>query len=148
MGSNLTYSDNLNTALEAPDIDPQYLMIANDSLAGKSIPELATLYNLSPDKVTAIVEKPEVKRYIDSVMLSQGYLHRTKRMALINRIIDAKVEEAIETDIWSKKDLLEWLKLVNDMDKDFRPQAPKTAVQVNQTNNYASLMQDLLGGEE
>jgi hypothetical protein len=48
--------------------------------------------------------------------------------------------------VFSKRDLLDWLKLLNDMDRDARPKAPTTAVQVNnQTNNYSSLMQDLLG---
>jgi hypothetical protein len=143
----LTYSDNLNTSLEAPEIDPQHMVVANELLCGKSIPDISNLTGLSCDQVTAIAERNEVRRYVDAVYMSQGYLNRVRRMQVINRVIDEKLAEAAETGVYSKRDLLEWLKLLNDMDKDSRPRAPTTAVQVNhhQTNNYTNLMQDLLG---
>lgn len=144
----LTYSDNLNAALEAPDLDPQYLVVANEMLGGKSIPAISEATGLSVDRVTAIAERSEVKRYVDAVYMSQGYLNRVRRMQIINRVIDEKLAEAADTGVWSKRDLLEWMKLLNDMDKDSRPKAPTTAVQVNNTNNYTTLMQDLLGKDE
>jgi hypothetical protein len=65
-------------------------------------------------------------------------------MQIINRVVDEKLAEAAETGVWSKRDLLDWMKLLNDMDKESRPKAPTTAVQVNHnTNNYTTLMQDL-----
>jgi hypothetical protein len=141
----LTYSDNLNTVLDAPELDPQHLLVANEMLTGKSLPQISEQTGLSVDQVTAIVERSEVKRYVDAVYMSQGYLNRVRRMQIINRVIDEKLAEAADTGVWSKRDLLEWLKLLNDMDKDSRPKAPVTAVQVNQTNNYSTLVQDLLG---
>lgn len=142
-----TYSDNLNASLETPELDPQHLLIANDLLSGKSIPQIAEQYNISPDRVTAICERSDTKRYVDAVMMSQGYLHRSKRLALINRVIDEKLLEAAETGVYTKKDLLEWIKLLNDMDRDNKPKQATTAVQVNTTNNYTTLMQDLFKGE-
>jgi hypothetical protein len=144
----LTYSDNLNAALEAPELDPQHLVVANEMLSGKSITQIAEATNLSVDRVTAISERSEVKRYVDAVYMSQGYLNRVRRMQIINRVIDEKLREAAETEVWSKRDLLEWMKLLNDMDRDARPRAPATAVQVNTTNNYTTLMQDLLGQDD
>jgi hypothetical protein len=146
MNSLTTYSDNLNASLEAPEIDPQYLVVANEMLCGKSIPEISKQIGLSNDQVTAIAERADVRRYVDAVYMSQGYLNRVRRMQVINRVIDEKLLEAAETGVYSKRDLLEWLKLLNDMDRDARPKAPTTAVQVNNhTNNYTNLMQDLLG---
>jgi len=140
----LTYSENLNAALEAPELDPQHLLVANELLCGKSIPSIAESTGLSTDQVTAIVERSEIRRYVDAVYMSQGYLNRVRRMQIINRVVDEKLAEAAETGVWSKRDLLDWMKLLNDMDKDSRPKAPTTAVQVNhQTNNYTTLMQDL-----
>jgi hypothetical protein len=142
----LTYSDNLNSTLDAPEIDPQYMLVANELLSGRSIPQIAELSGLSNDQVTAIAERSEVRRYVDTIYMSQGYLNRVRRMQVINKVIDEKLLEAAETGVYSKRDLLEWLKLLNDMDRDARPKAPTTAVQVNNhTNNYTSLMQDLLG---
>lgn len=149
MTTAITYSDNLNNALEAPEIDPQHMVVANELLCGRSIPQIAELTGLSNDQVTAIAERAEVRRYVDAVYMSQGYLNRVRRMNIINKVIDEKMAEAAETGIYSKRDLLEWLKLLNDMDKDSRPRAPTTAVQVNNhTNNYSTLMQDLLGGDK
>jgi hypothetical protein len=140
----VTYSDNLNNELEAPALDPQFLLIANEYLAGKSIDDISIAYSLSPDRVAAICERSDTKRYIDNVIMSQGYLHRARRLKLINKIIDKKLEEAEETDVYSKKDLLDWIKLLNDLDKAQTPKStPTTAIQVN--NNYSTLMQDLLG---
>ncbi len=146
MNTPVTYSDNLNAALEGPDLDPQHLVIANELLSGKSITQISELTGLSCDQVTAVAERSEIKRYVDAVYMSQGYLNRVRRMQVINQVIDEKLREAAETGVFSKRDLLDWLKLLNDMDRDSRPKAPTTAVQVNnQTNNYSSLMQDLLG---
>jgi hypothetical protein len=140
----VTYSDNLNASIEAPELDPKFLVIANELLSGKSIPQIAEEYSLTNDQVTSVVERSEVKRYIDSVYMSQGYLHRSRRLKIINEVIDEKLAEARETGVFSKRDLLEWLKLLNDMERDSRPKQPTTAVQVNnQTNNYSTLMQDL-----
>lgn len=142
----ITYSDNLNASLEAPEVDPKHLLVANELLSGKSIPQIAEQYCVTNDQITAIVERSEVKRYIDSVYMSQGYLHRSKRLQVINKVIDEKLAEAATTGVYSKRDLLEWLKLLNDMERDTRPKQPTTAVQVNQTNNYSALMNDLLKG--
>jgi hypothetical protein len=147
----ITYSDNVNASLEAPEVDPKHLILANELLSGKSIPKIAEEYGLTNDQVSSVVERGEVKRYIDSVYMSQGYLHRSRRLQIINEVIDEKMAEARETGVFSKRDLLEWLKLLNDMERDSRPKTPTTAVQVNnQTNNYSTLMQDLFdqGGKQ
>ena len=90
-----------------------------------------------------MVEKKEVKNYIDSVFATQGYLNRIKRINLINRVIDQKMEEAMETGIYSKKDLLDWMKHLQDIETNLKPKANGPAVAV-QINNYDKLMKDLM----
>lgn len=143
MSNDLSLSNNLNLSLSTPEIDPQFLVVANAQLEGRSIDEISEMTGLSIDRVASISERSDVKRYVETVFMSQGYLNRVKRMKLINKVIDKKVEEALDTDVWSKKDLLEWIKLLNELDKNLSPKAPSTAVQVNQTNNYTTLLQDL-----
>lgn len=138
-----TYADNVNSSLEAPELDPQHLLIANELLAGKTIPQIAEAYGISTDRVTAIVERNDTKRYVDTVIMNQGYLHRSRRLSIINKVIDEKLQEAADTGMYSKKDLFDWIKMLNDMDRDNRPKQPTTAVQVNTTNNYTNLLQDL-----
>jgi len=133
----------LNRTLEAPPLDPVLLSIANDYLAGKSIDTISDEYGISSDRVTTVIEKREVKQYIDNVYATQGYLNRGKRIALINAVIDQKLQEALETGIYSKKDLLDWMKHLADIEATLKPVAKGPAVAV-QINNYDRLMKDLL----
>jgi hypothetical protein len=119
------------------------LAIANDYLAGKSIDTIADEYGVSQDRVTTVIEKREVKAYIDNVFATQGYLNRVRRIALINSVIDQKVQEAVETGIYSKKDLLDWMKHIAEVEATLKPVAKGPAVAV-QINNYDRLMKDLL----
>lgn len=148
MGDMITYSDNLNASLDAPELDPQHLLVANELLTGKNVYQIAEEFGMSPDRVSAICERAETKRYVDSVLMSQGYLNRSRRLQLINRVIDQKLEEALDTGMYSKRDLLDWIKLLNEMDRDNKPKGPTTAVQINQNNNYTNLLQDLFGEEQ
>lgn len=133
----------LNRTLDAPSLDPVLLAIANDYLAGKSIDVIADEYGISADRVTSVIEKREVKAYVDGVFATQGYLNRVKRIALINAVIDQKMAEAMETGIYSKKDLLDWMKHIADVEATLNPVAKGPAVAV-QINNYDKLMKDML----
>lgn len=133
----------LNKTLDAPALDPVLLSIANDYLSGKSIIDIADEYGISADRVTAVVEKREVKAYIDNVYATQGYLNRGKRIALINAVIEQKLQDALETGIYSKKDLLDWMKHLADVEATLKPQQKGPAVAI-QVNNYDKLMKDLL----
>ena len=138
-----TSVDALNRTLEAPPLDPVVLALANDYLSGKGVDEIAEEYGLPEDRVTAVIEKKEVKSYIDSVFATQGYLNRIKRINLINSVIDQKIQEAVETGIYSKKDLLDWMKHLQEVETSLKPktQGPAVAVQIN---NYDKLMKDLM----
>ena len=139
-----TTVDALNKTLEAPALDPVVLALANDYLSGKSVDEIAVDYGISEDRVTAVIEKKEVKNYIDSVFATQGYLNRIKRINLINQVIDQKIQEAVEAGIYSKKDLLDWMKHLQEVETSLKPkqsQGPAVAVQIN---NYDKLMKDLM----
>ena len=138
-----TSVDALNRTLEAPALDPVVLALANDYLSGKGVVEIADEYGISEDRVTAVIEKKEVKNYIDSVFATQGYLNRIKRINLINQVIDQKIQDAVETGIYSKKDLLDWMKHLQEVETSLKPKQTGPAVTV-QINNYDKLMKDLM----
>lgn len=134
----------LNKSLEAPALDPIVLSVANQIIEGKSLSDISEGFNVPTDIISMIANKKEVKEYVDTVFLSQGYLNRFKRQGIIENVITAKVEEAMETQEWSKKDLLEWMKHLHDIEKETKPKEknPVVAVQIN--NNYNQLMEDLM----
>ena len=107
MGTALARTDSeiLLSSLEAPALDPILLTVANETLEGLSIDSIASNHNVSPDTISQILDKKEVKSYLDNVYLSRGYLNRYKKLNLINEIIDQKVAEAVETGVYSQKAL-------------------------------------------
>jgi len=130
--------------LDAPPLDPVVLGVANSHLEGQTPQEIADEFNIPVDIVSQMLDKKEVKSYIDNVFLSQGFMSRYKRIDLINKVVYSKLEEAMETGVFTKKDLLEWIKLLNDMEKEVRPKekgGPAVAIQIN---NYEKLMKDLM----
>ena len=141
----LKATDAINQMLDTPALDPVVLALANDYLAGSSVEQLSEMYSISEDRVQALLDKRECKSYIDGVYASQGYLNRVKRLGIINRVIDSKLEEALETGQFSKKDLLDWMKLLHEMEQTTRPKEKGPAVAV-QINNYDKLMKDLIDG--
>lgn len=141
----ITTADAINRSLDTPALDPVFLSIANDYLSGKSVADMAEEYNLPADRITSVIEKKEVKAYVDTVYATQGYLNRVKRIELINRVIEQKMADALETGVLSKKDLLDWLKLLNDMEGVAKPKQTGPAVAI-QVNNYEKLMKDLVNG--
>ena len=138
-----TSVDALNKTLDTPPLDPVVLAIANDFLSGKSIEEMSDEYGVSQDRITSVVEKKEVKIYIDSVFATQGYLNRVKRINLINQVIDQKIADAVETGVYSNKDLLDWMRHLQEIESGLKPKqsGPQVAVQIN---NYDKLMKDLM----
>ena len=143
-GVPLTLADQLNTDLEAPRVDPVHMRCAHDYLSGMDVLQIADKYDIDSDLVVAVLEKSEVKNYINAVFLSQGYLNRNNRLKLINDIIDQKMTKALEADAEiSSKDILEWVKLANDMDKLSNPNSGKPTVAVQINNNYEDLIKDI-----
>lgn len=137
-----TPSEVLNKSLEAPAIDPIMLMIANDHIAGLSIDEISDKYKVTQDRVVAVLDRKEVSKYIDKQFAQQGFVHRMKRMQLINRVIEEKIMEAEDSEVWTKKDLLDWLKLAKEEETSLMPKKDGPAVAV-QVNNFDKLMDEL-----
>lgn len=138
-------AETINKSLDAPQLDPVLLRIANDHLAGDDVVTIASRYGVAPDRITNALDKADVKRYIDKTFETQGYMSRHKRLQIINKVIDSKLEEAAETGLYTKKDLLDWVKVVNEMDKTTNK---STNVQVNQQNNIVNLVTDLFNDKE
>jgi len=137
--------DALNKSLETPKLDPVLLAIANDYLAGEGVDKISKEYGVSQDRVTAVLDKDDVRKYIDNVYVTQGYLNRVRRMKLVNQVIEQKVQDALESGVWSKRDLLDWMKHLNELEETAKPKkaSPQVAVQIN---NYDKLMKDLFNG--
>jgi len=149
---------------ELTTISPEGLEVANAYLTYGNITAASGALAVSEDKISEILSKREVKKYIDTVYLDSGYRNRNNIASVMDQMIASKLEEAEETGIYSKKDLadlmqmahkmrMEELKAQADLEKVSTSIKNQTNVQINESvpfgqGNYGKLMEKLLNNGE
>lgn len=134
---------------------PENLEVANAYLSTGNAMSVAGQFGCEPDQIYEILEKNEVKEYINSVYLDQGYRNRFRLAELLDEVIENKLLEARESDTYSSKDLVDIIALAHKMGEDHRKEGKQTTikqqnVQINSPfgeGNYGKLMEKLLGGQ-
>jgi phage terminase small subunit len=99
-------------------ISPESIEIANSYLETGNIAATSASLRVPQDIVTDYLNKREVKKYIDSVYLDTGYRNRSKLAEVMDTLIDKKLEEAEETEMYSNKDLADLLQMAHKMRMD------------------------------
>jgi hypothetical protein len=131
-------------ALRPEDID-----IANAYLTYGSAKDTADQLGLPEYQIVQILERQDVRDYITGVYLDRGYRNRNKIGQLLDKMIDAKLEEAEESGLYTSKDLFELLQFAHKMRMDELKNGQVNAgPTVNIANfgegNYGQLMERLL----
>lgn len=136
---------------------PENLEVANAYLSTGNALTAAGQLGCEPNQVYEILEKTEVKDYINSVYLDQGYRNRFRLAELLDEVLENKLLEARESDQYSSKDLVDIIALAHKVSEDHRKEAKATTtirqqnVQINSPfgeGNYGKLMEKLLGPSE
>ena len=150
---------------EISTISPEGLEVANAYLQFGNIRAVCEFMGVPEDKVVQVLNKREVKRYIDTVYLDLGYRNKNNIGSLLDEMIQSKLEEAQETGVYSSKDLADLLQMAHKMRMDeIKAQAElmkaesaqiknQTNVQINEAlpfgqGNYGKLMEKLLKTDE
>jgi hypothetical protein len=134
---------------------PENLEVANAYLSMGCAMKAASSLGITPDVVHSILAKSEVKEYMNSVYLDQGYRNRFRLAELLDEIIENKLQEAREAGMYSSKDLVDILALAHKVAEDHRKEPKNTIRQQNNVQinspfgegNYGKLMEKLLGTE-
>jgi hypothetical protein len=142
-------------------ISPEALEVANCYLQVQDIRAVADQLDVAVDLVSDILDRREVKAYIDHVFLDSGFNNRYKIRRAMDAIIAKKFQEMEEADTGSNKDILEILALshkmtMDQMDKQLQLEkiraersGPKSQVNVQINNeggsNYDRLLSKLMG---
>lgn len=137
---------------------PENLEVANAYLSTGNALVAANNLGVTPDRVYEILEKKEVKEYMNSVYLDQGYRNRFKLAELLDEVIENKLREARESDMYSSKDLVDIIALAHKISIDHSKSTNITQQVKNQQNiqvngafgdgNYGKLMEKLLGDDK
>ena len=147
---------------EITTISPEGLEIANCHLQFGNIRAVCDYMQVPENKVVDLLNKREVKKYIDTVYLDMGYRNKNNIATLLDEMIASKLEEAHETGVYSNKDLADLLQMAHKMRMDeIKAQAElvkaestniktQNNVQINSEGlpfgqgNYGKLMEKLL----
>jgi hypothetical protein len=133
-------------------LTPECLDIANAYLNYGSAKDTAEQLGIPEYQVVQLLERKDVKDYITGVYLDRGYRNRHKIGEVLDKMIDSKLEEALESGIYTSKDLLELLQFAHKMRMD-ELKNDNSGPTVNIANfgqgNYGQLMERLLdkGGQ-
>jgi hypothetical protein len=131
---------------------PEWLEVANQYLTAGSAKEAADQLNIPVHQVTEVLARKDVRMYLNQIYMDLGYRNRNKLGAALDKIIDAKFQEAEESGLYSSKDLADLLMMAHKMRMD-EIKAEKDNAPLNQTNvqvngdNYNNLLEKLLVGK-
>ena len=148
-------------AKELTTISPEGLEVANSYLTFGNIRAVVEQLGVAENAVVELLNKREVKRYIDTVYLDMGYRNKNNIAVVLDEMIQSKLEEAKETGVYSNKDLADLLQMAHKMRMDeIKAQTElqkaeassvksQTNVQINEgipfgQGNYGKLMDKLL----
>lgn len=106
------------TPAETLDISPENLEIANTYLQTQNIEQTAHNLSVATDTVSQVLQRREVRAYIDSVFLDLGFNNRFKMRSAMDALIQQKFQELEEAGIGSNKDIADLLALSHKMSMD------------------------------
>ena len=105
-------------AKELTTISPEGLEVANSYLTFGNIRAVVEQLGVAENKVVELLNKREVKKYIDTVFLDMGYRNKNNIASLLDEMIGSKLEEAKESGVYSNKDLADLLQMAHKMRMD------------------------------
>jgi len=99
-------------------ISPEAIEIANTYLQVGDVSTVSAGLGIPKDQVVDYLNKREVKKYIDSVYLDAGYRNKFKLAEVLDTLIDKKLEEVEETEMYTTKDLADLVQMAHKMRMD------------------------------
>lgn len=152
-----------NLPAETIRIAPEALEVANCYLQTQDAKQVALELDLSPDLVTEILARREVRGYIDAVFMDTGYNNKFMMRAAMDALLKQKFQELHEAGTGSTKDISELLALSHKMsmdllDREIQLEKLRTAtapqkqvnVQINEGldgSKYSHLISKLISGD-
>lgn len=126
-------------------LDPELLEFTDTYLATLDLGEACRSLGIPEEQGAEYLRKREVKRFIDTAFLEQGYVNRFKIKDVLEKAIVSKLEEAEETGMYTKYDLMDIMKImINFRESEHKMKNTTQKVTNVQNNNYGSNLGNLL----
>ena len=120
---------------------------------GQNLESTALALSLPKDEVHRLLNKEESRNYLNQIYYESGFRNRQKMGDLMDEIINAKLEEMVDTGMGSSKDIVEILQAAHsfkmkEMEMEIKMIAAQKAnapsVQINQQINGGANFNSLL----
>lgn len=148
------------TPAETLSISPEGLDTANAYLQNPDVNKVSEILGVPAHIVADILERKEVRAYINSIFFSTGFNNRHQVRELMDTIIKKKLQDMDSSDTGSSKDITEILALshkmtIELMDKELQIEKiragnslkSQTNIQINEGGSkYSSLIEQLIRG--
>jgi len=146
-------SNNLpvTTPAESLVISPESLEVANCYLQNPDIKKVSELLEIPPEIVSQILDRREVRNYVNSIFFSSGFNNRHNLRDLMDTIIKKKLQELDENDMGSNRDITEIIALSHKitqetLDKEIQLEKIRSASTLKQQTNIQ--VNDMSGGSK
>ena len=149
------------TPAETLSISPEGLDTANCYLQTPDVAKVADTLGVPPHVIADILDRKEVRAYINSVFFSTGFNNRFQVRDLMDALIKKKLQDMDEAEIGSSKDITELMALshkitMETLDKEIQLEKIRAGslksqvnVQINEGiggSKYSSLIEQLIKG--
>jgi hypothetical protein len=138
-------------------INPENLQVANAYLELANIDQVAEALDMPKDLVSEVLDRKEVRSYINNVYFDSGFNNRFKLSKLMNMLIEKKLQDMDEAGVGSNKDIVEIIAMLHKINEDGRAHelameklrggssiTNQTNIQINtQDSNYRKLLEKI-----
>ena len=136
---------------EAILISPEGLEVANCYLQCQDIRAVAEELSIDVAIVKDILDKREVKAYVDNVFMDVGFNNRFKMRSALDAVIKKKFQDMEEAGVGSNKDISELLALSHKMamehlDKQIQLEKIRAGAEANIKSQVNVQINEGLGG--
>lgn len=141
---------------EAMEVVEAYLR--NDRDVNRAAEDL----NTTPTVISDLINKREVRSYLDHLFMESGYRNREKFFDILDNVLEAKMEELDEAQMSSSMDIMDIMKIYHSMkikelelsiklqelQQGGKGQNAKTInnLQINNSSGYDNLLSRIISG--
>ena len=150
--------------LPAEKIQPEAMEVIEQYLYhNRDVNLVASALNTTPTVITDILNKREVRGYLDHLFMESGYRNREKFFTVLDNLLDAKIEELDEAQMGSSMDIMDIMKIYHGMKvkelelsnklqelQSNNKQSASTInnVQINNSSGYDKLLDRIIAGKK
>lgn len=149
--------------LPAQSLQPEAMVVVEQYLRfNRDIDLVAAELNTTPTVIGDILNKREVRGYLDHLFMESGFRNREKFFDVLDNLLDAKIAELDEAQMGSSMDIMDIMKIyhgmkIKELELSIKLQELQSAkqsagtinnVQINNSSGYDKLLDRIIAGKK